>query len=468
VGEIRQVRLTVVNQGKGLLHGSLAVVEGITWLRVGSGKENGECVIKTAREQAITIKIDTHGLQAPNRYSAKLTVITNGGIVEVPVRLDVAVHPFAKPPFQGAASPREMAEKMRTQPKPAVPLLENGDIARWFATNGWSYPVLGPSAKGVAAVQQFFEGMGLSKPPPVELGQREVHVSCPDGRPAQGQLTLRTEAKKWVYARVESDTDWLRVTTPHVSGPQQAVITFEVDIRGKPHQEVYQANLKLVANAGQNLTARIVVDVPRVVRKPRPPTVLPFLIGGLAGLLARLLLAVPVDCYARVWATHAGTVSPGSFASWLQSPVSDGQFIRHVVLATWWLGAVLGACWLWRRGDRKSDVLCGGIAGAAAGLVVSATFACILPALDFIPRRLWQELAALLGWSAHAGSPWIWTPAWIAMASLVWSLLGAGAGLVLGWLGQLGRGVLEPVGGLLSWLLQRCGLKWAAGYFAAS
>ncbi|HEV3446317.1 MAG TPA: hypothetical protein VG099_16860, partial [Gemmataceae bacterium] len=230
VGEARQVRLTVINQGKGLLHGTLSVAEGHSWLRLNhDGKANGQCLIKTASEQGIVLRIDTKGLVAPHKYSAKLTVITNGGIVEVPVRLDLAVQPFALAPFQGAGSPREMAERMRTQPKPAVPLLENGEVARWFAVNGWTYPVLGPTAKGVAAVQQFFEGMGLSKPPPLELSASVVQIRCLPGDSVQEQIIVRTEAKKWVYARAESDAAWLRITSPNISGPQQANLTFEVD-----------------------------------------------------------------------------------------------------------------------------------------------------------------------------------------------------------------------------------------------
>ena len=67
---------------------------------------------------------------------------------------------------------------MRANPKPAGPLLESGDVARWFAANGWSYPVAGTPAHGVAAVQQFFECMGLSKPPPLELSQSEFRLQC--------------------------------------------------------------------------------------------------------------------------------------------------------------------------------------------------------------------------------------------------------------------------------------------------
>src|SRR5437660_50894 len=269
VGESRQLRLTVTNQGRGMLHGTLTVAEGNNWLRLGgNGKSNGECQIKTAGEQVIALRVDTRGLVAPHKYSAKLTVITNGGIVEVPVRLDLVVQPFPKAPFQGAGSPREMAERMRTQPKAAVPLLENGEVARWFAVNGWTYPVLGPTAKGVAAVQQFFEGMGLSKPPPLELSQNPVLITCLPGEPVGGQLIIRTEAKKWVYGRAESDASWLRITASNVSGPQQASVTFEVDTHDLAPARSHEANIRIVANAGQVLTTKVRLQRDRPAAPP--------------------------------------------------------------------------------------------------------------------------------------------------------------------------------------------------------
>src|SRR5262245_61827400 len=176
-GETRQLRLTVMNQGKGLLKGTLTIDAGNTWLLLGDGTGNNACPLRTAREQQVLLIVHTRGLPAPQTYSTKLTVLTNGGNFEVPVRLDLAAHPFPQPPFQGVGSPREMAEKMRAHPKSAVPLLENGEIERWFGDNGWTYPVQGEPARGVAAVQQFFEGMGLSKPPPVQLSEDEVRLT---------------------------------------------------------------------------------------------------------------------------------------------------------------------------------------------------------------------------------------------------------------------------------------------------
>src|SRR5207253_3709734 len=149
--------LSVHNQGKGLLQGKITVSEGSDWLRIVEADIEGRCALKAAKDQQITLRIDTHGLPAPQTYSGKLTVITNGGIAEVPVRMDVGTVPFTRPPFVGVGSPREIAEQMRVRPKEAAPVLESGEVQQWFLANGWTYPVSGPTARGVAAVQQFFE-----------------------------------------------------------------------------------------------------------------------------------------------------------------------------------------------------------------------------------------------------------------------------------------------------------------------
>src|SRR5262249_6070225 len=159
------------------------------------------------------------------------------------------------------------------------------EVARWFAVNGWTYPVTGPTAKGIAAVQQFFEGMGLSKPPPVELSETEVTLRCSRGEMAAGQIVLRTQAKKWVYGRVESDTPWLRVTTLQVSGPQQAVISFEAVTRDLPPRRLHEAALSVVANAGQTLKASVYLEVEGAAKPPRPGLGRPILIGAMAGLV---------------------------------------------------------------------------------------------------------------------------------------------------------------------------------------
>jgi hypothetical protein len=280
-GESRQVALTVTNQGQGLLHGLLTIGGGRGWLRVVSPELERElqaaglemaddcldATIKTSRQQHVTLRIDTRTLIGPQSYSARLTVVTNDGNLEVPVHLDVDAQGFPHTPFQGARTARELAERVRGRPKEAVPLLENGAVARWFAANGWSYPVRGPTAPGLAAVQQFFEELGLSRPPVVQPADTDLYFTCFYPETTPGRLRLRTAEKKWIYAYTDSDVLWLRVTTPQACGPRQTLVGFEIDSSLLEPDRVHEGTLTVVANAGQRLAVRVRVEV----RRPDKP-----------------------------------------------------------------------------------------------------------------------------------------------------------------------------------------------------
>jgi hypothetical protein len=468
-GENRQVRLTVSNGGKGLLQGKVSVAEGEKWLKLGQANGDRQCAIKAAREQPITLRVETRELTGPQTYSARLTVITNGGIAEVPIRLDVSAVPFPRPPFTGVATPRELAERMRAQPKAAVPLLESGDVARWFAANGWSYPVVGSTAKGVAAVQQFFEGMGLSKPPPLQLSESQVHLQCQPPEVARGQVTLATSVKKWVYAQAESDAPWLTVTTPSVSGPQQTVIAFEIDSSLMDVGQLHEGTLRILANAGQKLSLRVRVDVHRPQEPFTRKLLKPFFAGMVLAMLYRLLLAIPADLIARVWAAAPdSSVPPGTFAAWLEPPPTDSGYVKYFVLTTWWVGAVLGGVALWRRGHRASDALWGIVAGAVAGLVGSATLACMLPWLDWLPRTLLKLLQPAADASEIRDAVWLWTPLWMALAVACWSVVGATVGFCLQFTGKRGLHLLSRCARPWTWTLDAVGMKRLAAFFLLS
>jgi hypothetical protein len=467
-GENRQVRLTVSNGGKGLLQGKISVAEGGKWLRLEQANGNQQCAVKTAKEQTISLSVQTRELTGPQTYSARLTVITNGGIAEVPIRLDVSAIPFSLPPFLGAATPRELAERMRAQPKAAVPLLEDGEIGRWFDANGWSYPVEGPPAKGVAAVQQFFEGMGLSKPPPLQLSDHEVRLLCQAPEVVRGQVTLTTTAKKWVYAQAESGAPWLRVTTSSVSGPQQATINFEVDSSLMDAGRTHESTLHILANAGQKLSLRVCVDV----RRPQEPftrkLLRPFLAGLLVAMFYRLSLSGPADLIGRVWAAAPNTSAPpGSFTAWLEAPLTNSNYVRAFVLSTWWIGAILGGVALWKRGQRVSDAFCGIVSGAVAGLLGSATLACLLPWLDWVPRTVLKVMHPV-GTGEARDAVWLWTPLWIAIAVGCWGIAGAFAGFCLQLAGKRGTWLLSRIARPWSWTFEIVGLKRVAEFFLMS
>jgi hypothetical protein len=478
-GEQRQVALNLSNQGKGLLQGKVAISEGGEWLRTTDG--SAEVAVKTDKDQQVTLHIDGRGLTASQAYSGKLTVVTNGGVAEVPVGLQLGSMPFSRPPFQGASSPREMAEKMKANPKQAVPLLESGEVARWFRANGWGYPVVGTPARGVAAVQQFFEGMGLSKPPPLQLSPPDIQLVCVGREVIEGAVTLLTTAKKWVYAQVESDVPWLRVV-PVVSGPQQAAIDFQVDPSRLSPQKIHTGTIQLTANAGQKLQARIQVAVRRPQVSATSRWMRPILVGTLAALVLRLLLILPADVYARAVAGGPASESaPVEVATWF-SPAGGG-FLRPFVLSTWWVGILLGAVLVLRAGreanqgsaengqrrrkeqSSASDLFCGLLAGAFAGLLGSATIGCVLLLAD-APAVL--MLHAMVSSRGPSATPWHWIPLWCMMTTLLWAVWGAGLGALLGPLGRGGSQALTLLAAPLIGLFRLLHLDGAAAYFELS
>jgi hypothetical protein len=471
-GRQTEVRLTVVNQGKGILQGKLTVGDGARWLRIDDGDDPAHAALKTPREQHVTLRLDSRGLAAWQAYSGRLTVITNGGIAEVPVRLSVTAVPYPRPPFQGALSARELAEWMRADPRSAVPALESGEVARWFAANGWAYPVPGELAPGIAAVQQFFEHLGLSKPPPVELSAPAVELEFGPAGAAACQVTLRTPSRKWVYAHVDSDVPWLRVTTPAVSGPRQAVIAFEADPT-LLDPGTHDGSVRVVANAGQKLALRVRARVagapPKAPKRPKPPRprrrpLPPIVAGALLGLAFRLALAVPADLFARLLAPLlAGRGAPGGMEHWLRPALAEAGFLRLFVLATFWLGGVAGYVLVRRRGGSLADRLCGVVTGAATGLAASATAACLMDGVDTLPRL---ALAALVS-SPGPGLPApVAAVVWVAVASLGWGGLGAVAGLLAPLFGDAGRRALAAAAAPLAWLLRACRCGRAAELFA--
>jgi hypothetical protein len=315
-------------------------------------------------------------------------------------------------------------------------------VARWFETNKWGYPVQGRTAPGMAAVQQFFECMGLAKPPRVQLSESETRFTCIHPETISGKVVLHSPEKKWVYGHADSDVHWLKVTNPTVSGPQQTTINYVVDSSLLDAGGLSDGVLQVIGNGGQNLSLRVRVDV----RRPAEPVTYrvfrPILAGALAGFLMRLLLVVPADLLA-----HAG------------SAPADPDFIRNFALATWWLGALLGAFLLGKHGNWL-DIPFGLIAGAAAGVAGAATFACVLPVLDAPAQLLWHATGAEAGGAA--------TAAWIVLAVSSWTVLGAVAGFALALTGRPGLRLLEIVGAPVSWLLRHCGLKRLASLFVLS
>ncbi len=445
--------LRVVNRGAGQLQGKAVVAvgeAGTGWLRLDEQSDRREVSIDTEGEQVLSLWIDTRGLPSGQVYGTKLIVVTGGGLAEVPVALEIAAIPFPSPPFRSATTPRKLAELMRAHPREAIAALEAGEVARWFAANGWAYPVPGQPATGLAGVQQLFECLGLARPPQLEPTPGLITLHSKNGEPVRGEVVLRTTSKKHVFAQAESDAPWLRVTNANTGGAQQAVVAFEVNPARLP-EGVTEAELHLTANGGTRRRVRVRIEVSRPKsRRPGLAWTRALVVGALTLLLYRVLAILPADVLGRLFAS--GSPEPGSIAAWLTVPGTEDGFLRRFVLATWWLGGLVGVGVAWKRDGGLLDLLGGFCAGAAAGLALAATVGCLLILGDEVPRRL---LGLLAGPDTNLGR----VPAtvlWLMLACGSWLFLGVLIGLLALLLGPWGLRQLAvlatPIRVLAGWL----------------
>ncbi len=290
------VRLRLVNQGMGLLYGS--AVCGGDWLSLGDRPGARERLVQFHRDLEVRVTVCGRALRASARaLEATVAFETNGGTVQVPVRAEVPAQPFTEGPLAGARSPRELAEKARAAPQVAAALFEGGAVARWYESNGWTYPVRGPAVAGVAAVQQFFEAVGLSAPPRVAISEQAVTLRGETGERLQYALTLQAEERRPVYAWATSDQAWLHVGPPRADGRFATIPLVVPAVPGRPGDTLL-AQVHVRSNGNQQFVVPVrVVVATASIPAPRPPVLVAAAPAPLlpVPLPEPELLAVPED-----------------------------------------------------------------------------------------------------------------------------------------------------------------------------
>lgn len=170
VGDRRHFELRLENRGMRLLYGSARCADDV-WLALGDLPGAAEKHFQFNHETLVAVHVRGDRLRAGKKpLEARLLVESNGGSAEVVVRADVPIKPYPSGALAGCRTPRQAAERAKASPKDVAGLFEDGSVARWYASNGWTYPVQGPPASGLGAVQQFFEALGLTTPPKIEIG----------------------------------------------------------------------------------------------------------------------------------------------------------------------------------------------------------------------------------------------------------------------------------------------------------
>jgi hypothetical protein len=260
VGEDRRFDLHLENAGMRLLYGSVTCADNV-WLALGEPPGVSEKVFELTHEAIIPVRVRGDRLRASNKpVEARLLVESNGGVATVVVRAEVPVQPFPAGALGGAKSPRQVAEKAKANPKEAALLFENGAVERWYKDNGWTYPVQGPASSGLAAVQQFFEALGLTPAPKVEISERKVFLQGDPGAELRHSLVVQSQEKRPVYAHAVSDQPWLEVSRARLNG---RTATIHLAVPSVPHKpgEVLTARLTVQSNGNQRFVVPVTLQV---------------------------------------------------------------------------------------------------------------------------------------------------------------------------------------------------------------
>jgi len=194
----------------------------------------------------------------------EIIVDSNGGTIAVPVRADIPIRPFPKGVYAsdvlaGVRLPRELALRAKKAPKEAGLLFEQGAVKAWYISNGWTYPIDGADGQGAGAVQQFFEALGLTEPPRLEIDTQLLTFKGKAGETLSACLTLRTRDAKPVYAQAWSNCEWLKVGAIQYLGAK-VQIPVELVIPAD-QEEIAQARLTIQGNGKQQFIVPVTVTV---------------------------------------------------------------------------------------------------------------------------------------------------------------------------------------------------------------
>jgi hypothetical protein len=259
VGAVQHFDLHLSNRGQRLLYGS--VVSGCKWLTLGEAAGSTQKLFQLRDETVIPVQVRGEHLRAGAKpLEGRLVIESNGGTSTVTVQAQVPVRPFPEGVLAGAVTPRELASKAKAAPKEAARLFESGAVARWYKANGWDYPVPGPAASGVAAVQQFFEALGLTRPPRLEISEQSLTVHGAPGERLHRSLQVRSPEKRPVFAHARTDQPWLHVGPIRLAGPA-AVIPLEITAAPGQAGHVLQGRVLITSNGNQRFVVPVSLAV---------------------------------------------------------------------------------------------------------------------------------------------------------------------------------------------------------------
>ncbi|HEV3263517.1 MAG TPA: hypothetical protein VG013_42165 [Gemmataceae bacterium] len=272
IGQSRRFELRLRNGGMRLIYGSV-ICDHCAWLAVGDGPGAPEKLFEFGGELVIPVQVRGQHLRAGVKpLQGRLVIDSNGGSTSVLVTAHVPVTPFPRGVLAGAITPRQVAEKAKAAPKGAAVLLESGAVAQWYKDNGWDYPIQGQLVTGLGAVQQFFEALGLTPPPRVEVSERAVTLHGRPGEQLKHPLEVRSQEKRPVWVHGTSDQPWLEVGRARLQGRTASVSLIVPGVPERPGETLH-AEVTLMSNGNQRFVVPVALVIGAGSRPARPQPV---------------------------------------------------------------------------------------------------------------------------------------------------------------------------------------------------
>ena len=258
IGEDRSTELHLANAGMRLLYGT--ATSDCKWLTLGEAPGNPDKLFQFGADAVIPVQVRGQHLRAGNKpIEGHLVLDSNGGTITVTFRADVPIKPYDGGLFAGATTPRQVAEKAKAGAKEAAPYFEKGEVAKWYAANGWVYPVQGPTMPGPGGIQQFFEALGVAKAPKVEFSPTTLVLDGAVGKPVEGSIEITTAERKVVYGWATADAPWIEIGKTKITGKTARIpITFRIP---NPAPPVLEATIHVTGNGNQKTDLPVKIKV---------------------------------------------------------------------------------------------------------------------------------------------------------------------------------------------------------------
>ncbi|MFM7538420.1 MAG: hypothetical protein ACKO9Z_02050 [Planctomycetota bacterium] len=251
IGQNSSTTITLENQGDRLVWGE-AFLKDTPWCSLSPEGPLSDRSFRFIRSMSLGIHVSGESIRRSGRQlTGSLLVKTESSEFTIQlIAREPDVIPFDGNIFHGAVSPRNIAEKAIKKPREAAPLFHSGAVAKWYESNGWSYPVTGPTAPGMASVQQFFEAHGFAPAPKVDVEPGSILIKVAPGEPATKTITLKTAEKRHVFGYVVSSEPWVS-SSSLVPNYQTATIDITFDTSSATEESPLRTVLTILANGQQ-------------------------------------------------------------------------------------------------------------------------------------------------------------------------------------------------------------------------